>query len=178
MSKRPSQLSKPKTIFQNKYIKLYSVIADFDDGKREYFISDRGERCGVIIINNQSILLVRQYRYLINDLSWEIPGGGVGKRENPETAARREAMEEAGVECGALEPFFSYQQGVDTTFNPTHLFVTKNSTVSEGLFNSETDKRQWFKFSVALDMVIDGTIKDSMTILAILLYKTRNFGNS
>ena len=58
------------------------------------------------------------------------------------------------------------------------IFVTKNFTVKEGIFNSETDKRQWFKFSAALDMVIDGTIKDSMTILAILLYKIRNIDNS
>ena len=79
MSKRPRQVSTPKTIFKNKYINLYSIIANFDEGQREYFVSDRGERCGVIIINNQSILLVRQYRYLINDLSWEIPGGGVGE---------------------------------------------------------------------------------------------------
>jgi|TARA_B100001971_G_C18206126_1_gene547723 8-oxo-dGTP pyrophosphatase MutT (NUDIX family) len=177
MSKRPRQVSKPKTIFKNKYINLYSIIANFDEGKREYFVSDRGERCGVIIINNQSILLVRQYRYLINDLSWEIPGGGVGENEDPLTAGRREVFEEAGIECTALEPFFLYQQGVDTTFNPTHLFVTKKFTVKEGIFNSETDKRQWFKVSAALDMVIDGTIKDSMTILAILLYKIRNIDN-
>ena len=127
MSKRPRQVSKPKTIFKNKYINLYSIIANFDEGKREYFISDRGERCGVIIINKESILLVRQYRYLINDLSWEIPGGGVGKNEDPLTAGRREVLEEAGIECRALEPFFLYLYHKIVIFCWKYSFAIKNA---------------------------------------------------
>lgn len=49
-------------------------------------------------------LFLRQYRYPIDELSWEIPMGDVETGETVEAAARREVLEETGYVLGDLEP--------------------------------------------------------------------------
>jgi len=43
------------------------------------------------------IILVRQYRYVVNRWLWELPAGSVDEGEQPEEAARRECHEEVGL---------------------------------------------------------------------------------
>ena len=40
---------------------------------------------------------------------WTIPGGGVGRHESYEAAARREIQEECGITLGALEKIGEYE---------------------------------------------------------------------
>ena len=46
--------------------------------------------------DNAHIVLVRQYRYVIDHWIWELPAGNVEPGEDIETAARRECHEEIG----------------------------------------------------------------------------------
>lgn len=48
------------------------------------------------ITKNNELVLVRQYRHGIDDISLEIPGGLVDKSETPKEAAIRECKEETG----------------------------------------------------------------------------------
>ena len=42
------------------------------------------------------VILIRQYRYAVNQWLWELPAGSVDEGETPEEAARRECHEEIG----------------------------------------------------------------------------------
>jgi len=42
------------------------------------------------------VILIRQYRYAVNQWLWELPAGSVDEGEEPEAAARRECHEEIG----------------------------------------------------------------------------------
>ena len=42
------------------------------------------------------VVLIRQYRYVIDRWIWELPAGSLDPGEDPETAARRECHEEIG----------------------------------------------------------------------------------
>ncbi len=50
----------------------------------------------------KNFILVEQYRFPIKKYSLEIIGGGIDNDENPEDAARREFLEEAGYEGDKL----------------------------------------------------------------------------
>ena len=60
------------------------------------------------------VILVRQYRYVVNQTLWELPAGSVDPGETPEQAARRECHEEIGqvpatiVRLAALLPTPGY----------------------------------------------------------------------
>lgn len=57
-----------------------------------------------LLIKNDSVLLVKHsYR-----AGWFLPGGGVKKQEDLETAVRRECREEIGGQIGALQLFGVY----------------------------------------------------------------------
>ncbi|MBZ9712378.1 NUDIX domain-containing protein [Deinococcus multiflagellatus] len=53
---------------------------------------------GIAVVRGGNVLLIRRRD---NGL-WDVPGGGAGPGETPETTARRELREETGLEVGAL----------------------------------------------------------------------------
>jgi 8-oxo-dGTP pyrophosphatase MutT (NUDIX family) len=61
----------------------------------------RGVKC-VVTRGDGAVLLVRHTYGRTRQ--WELPGGGVKRREAPRDAARRELREELGVELEELEP--------------------------------------------------------------------------
>lgn len=49
------------------------------------------------VVNNDSIAMVRVKRPVINDMTLELPAGGIEKGESPAYAASRELAEEVGI---------------------------------------------------------------------------------
>jgi len=57
------------------------------------------------IVDNRAIVMVRVKRPIINDITLELPAGGVEAGESPRKAARRELAEEAGISIRSLRRF-------------------------------------------------------------------------
>jgi ADP-ribose pyrophosphatase len=170
-------ISEKHVIFQNQYLQLYSVTADFGPFTKNYFVTDYGQRVGILVFRNESVLLVRQYRLLINQLSWEIPGGGVHEGETPEAAARRECIEETGLWCKTLKPLFNYHSGLDVLSNRTYLFYTDAFEETGNSDPQEIESYIWIPFSKCMEMVPSQEIVDMLTITALMSFKLFH-GNS
>ncbi|TNE29132.1 MAG: NUDIX domain-containing protein, partial [Alphaproteobacteria bacterium] len=56
--------------------------------------------CSVIVTNAEGAVLMLRHSY--GGGSWSLPGGGIGRRESAEDAARREVREELALEIGTL----------------------------------------------------------------------------
>ncbi len=168
---RPVSLSDVHDIFANEFLRLYSVRASFGSYEKEYFVTDKGTRVGVLLLRDDRVLLVRQYRFLIDDDSWELPGGGVAKGESLEEAAVRECREEAGIVCHSLTPMFTYRLGLDTTDARAHLFVSREfAEAGDRGDGKETDARAWVPLAECVERIRAGEIKDIMTIVALLMH--------
>ena len=165
----------PRLEYQNKYQKIYRISADFEKFHKEYFVTYFGRRAALVVARGEDILLVRQYRLLINGVSWEIPGGTANNGETPEQAAIRECREESGLICKTLEPLVYYHLGLDITDNPTYVFVCHDFDYSNSpVFDEkETTKIAWIPLTKCLQMIFEQTILDSMSVLAILAYYTK-----
>lgn len=161
-------------VYEDRNHQVYKVSADFGRFAKEYVVSDFGQRAGVVVLWREAVLLVRQYRFLIDGVSWEIPGGRLDPGEKPEEAATRECLEETGVRCHNLRLLLRYQLGLDILHNPTHLFYT-DEFVEAGdrpHHGSEVEEHRWVPLEQSIDMVLSEQIVDSFSVIALLAYRT------
>ena len=165
----PLSLESQEIVYRDRNQSIQRVVARFDGFEKEYFVSDHGLRAAVVAVRNDEILLVRQYRLLINGLSYEIPGGKVDENETPEQAAIRECLEETGVICSDLKLLIDYLPSLDIWKNHTYIFYTEKITGGE---KNRSDRHEWAPLESCISMIFGGQITDSLSIIALLAYRT------
>ena len=170
----------PTVVYTDRNRVISEVKANFGEFHKDYLVSYSGRRSGILVVQDQLILLVRQFRLLVNDVSWEIPGGSIDDGENPGAAAIRECLEETGVLCEQVTPLLFFHPGMDTTNNPTHIFYSESFSITE---KPKPNPREildssWLELDQCMDMIMSGLIVDSLTLIAIMAYKHfKNTGN-
>lgn len=75
------------------------------------------------ITADRNVILVRQHRHGIDEVTLEIPGGAIDAGEEAATAARRELVEETGFEGGQLVDLGWVWSNPAIQNNRTHFFV-------------------------------------------------------
>ena len=98
---------------------------------------------------------------------WEIPAGRLDPGEQPETCARRELEEEAGVVPGALHRLTTIFTTPGFTDERIHLFLATG--LSPGTARREADEfvevRQ-LRWSRVLTLIDEGEIVDGKTLVS------------
>lgn len=123
------------------------------------------------------VVLVEQFRlgaYLSGQQSWlvEVIGGMLDHDEPPEAVARREAMEEAGLEVTAAVPIMAYFPTPGTTSELVHMFCVRvDSAGAGGIHGLAVENEDIRTLVVAVDealaMLGDGRIANAHTIIAL-----------
>jgi ADP-ribose diphosphatase len=66
-------------------------------GERDFIVLDASDWINVVAVTpDRQVVLIRQFRHGIRDVTWEVPGGLMEAGETPEEAALRELREETG----------------------------------------------------------------------------------
>ena len=164
-----------EVVYRNPYHHVYRVTAEFDGFTKTFFVNDYGKRVGLVIVSDNQILLVRQYRFLVDEIAWESPGGKVDPGETPEQAALREGFEETSLRCRNLKPLLYFHPGLDTFDNPTFMFLAEEfeEMPPENFHRDEVCERVWVPLEECVRMIFSKQIVDSLTIAAVLAYHTR-----
>ena len=126
---------------------------------------------------NPSVILVRQYRAAFDEYVIEVPAGmrDVAGEPIPDTIAR-ELVEEAGVRAGRLEPLIDFYPSAGMTDAVLHLYVATElvPTAREAHGPEEEDMQVLHvPLAEAVAMVVRGEIRDSKTIIGLLLVERR-----
>ncbi|MBT1161186.1 NUDIX hydrolase [Bifidobacterium sp. SO1] len=141
---------------------------------------NNGDGVGVLAMTDDGrIPLVEQYRIPTHRWTLEIPGGHANDpNESALEAAKRKLHEEAGFTATSYVQFSRFLNMPSFAAHHTALFFATNLTpVSRGDFGPETPRPDVRLYSLdeAYQMVVNGTIVDAKTIIAILrLYTTPN----
>lgn len=121
--------------------------------------------------------LVGQYRYPLDEYSWEMPEGGCPTDEDPEVAARRELREETGLIAGTLRPLLAGIRLSNSVTNETAFaYVATDLQRTEAEPEDTEDLTLWrLPVDDVIDMTLRGEINDSFTVMAVLrLHAERN----
>jgi ADP-ribose pyrophosphatase len=65
-------------------------------------IKHPGAACIVPFLSKYKIIMIRQYRPVVDEYIWEIPAGTLKKGERPLQCAKRELVEETGYSAGRI----------------------------------------------------------------------------
>src|SRR4030067_3857681 len=96
----PHSIEQQGMIYQDRNQKIHKVLARFEGFSKEFYVSEYGKRAAILAVKEGSVLLVRQYRLIINDISYEIPGGRVDEHETQGGGLLRGCFEGRG--CGVF----------------------------------------------------------------------------
>ena len=160
-------------VYENPFQQVYKIRLSFGKFAKDLFVTDYGDRVGLVVEGPGGILLTRQYRHIIDRVSWEIPGGRVDRGERLDEAAQRECLEETGISCHELKPLIMFHPGLDTLYNPTHLFHTQtfeNKPDPELVHQDEVCGQEWVPLEKCVSMISTQAIVDSLSIVALLAY--------
>lgn len=162
-----------RVIFENRFMSLYGAPVDFGDFRKEYFVTRYKKSVQVLVVDDDKVLLTAQYRYLIDGISLEIPGGCCDDEESLEDAARRECLEETGIWCEHLEPFFRSRAGEDTLDTDTSVYYCDRPTPKTEFVpkKSEVLGIGWVPFDDCLSAIRTGEIVNLCTVAAVLRYR-------
>lgn len=158
-------------LYQGRIISLRDDTVRLPNGKiaRRELIEHNGGCCVAALTENKEILLVRQYRYGVDKILWELPAGKLEADESPVICAERELLEETGYQAqqlhslGILYPTPAYCQEIIHMFWTNQLVPAKQN-LDEDEFLEVTS----VPFEQAVAMVHKGDLPDAKTQLAIL----------
>jgi ADP-ribose pyrophosphatase len=171
MRHRPWKTVSSRSVYQNPWMSLHEDIAEMPDGRTTlYGVVTFGDCVGVVpFLDDDQILLVRQYRYVQKDARWEIPTGGQKGGECLEDAAQRELQEETGYQAERLTWISSYYTSKSICKETAHLYLGGGLSPAQ-CSRDETEfiEVKAFALAQALRMVIDCDIMDSMSVIALL----------
>jgi 8-oxo-dGTP pyrophosphatase MutT (NUDIX family) len=124
-----------------------------------------------------TVTLVRQYRAAVDAMVLEIPAGTRDRDgEGPEDTARRELVEEAGLEAARWELLVSVWNSPGVSDQHTMVYLatdlrevpSRPDGVEEGYMTTER-----IRLADLDDLVADGALMDETTVLGLYLARAR-----
>ncbi len=127
----------------------------------------------IVAFDGENIALVRQYRHCVKDRLWELPAGLLDiADEDPLTGARRELIEEAGLEAGDWSVLTDLITSPGFCDEAVRVYLARDlSRVQqpEAEGDEEADMTmEWFPLETARNMIFTGGVANSIAIAGIL----------
>lgn len=119
--------------------------------------------------NEGNIWLVGQYRYTLDEYSWEIPMGGGDLNGDSLEAAKRELKEETGLVASKWTNLGRLHTSNSVTDEVGYMYLAEDLILQEAE-PDDTEILQIKKVSLneAVSMVMNSEITDALSIVAIL----------
>lgn len=171
----PWKIIATKQVYENPWIQLteYDVINP-GGGKGIYGkVHFKNTAIGVVVLDESlNTWLVGQFRFTVDQYSWEIPEGGGLIGVDPLDGAKRELLEETGLVATNWQPLLSMHLSNSVSDELAIVYLATGLT-QKTAEPEETEQLQIKKlpFENVYEMVEAGLITDSMTVAAIYKIK-------
>lgn len=131
----------------------------------------------VAITEDQRMLMVRQYRHAAGIVSLETPGGVIDGDEDPETAVRRELLEETGYQFDKVELLATTYPNPSTANNKVFCFLATGGKLVQAQSLDENEHLVVEEYSIdeVRQLLLENKISQSLHTTA-LFYAMHKLG--
>ena len=158
-------------LYDGRILKLRLDTVRLPNGKtsQREIVEHRGAVAMVPMLDQDTVILVRQYRRAAERSLLEIPAGTLDPNEEVEACARRELAEEINYAAGRMTKLFQSFMAPGYSTEVIHTFLALDLTQTEG----HTDEDEFLEilptpFTDALNMIKTGEIIDAKSISGLL----------
>lgn len=171
----PWQIIDATEVYNNNWISVthYNVINP-SGGKGIYGkVHFKNVAIGIVPLDKDlNTYLVGQFRFVLNEYSWEIPEGGGPLHESGLDAAKRELLEETGLKAERWTKILHMHLSNSVSDEACEVFLATGLSQHTAM-PEETEQLivKKIPFDEVYQMVLEGKITDSVTVAAILKTK-------
>lgn len=162
-----------ETPYENPWIRVEHCDVINPAGKPGIYgvVKFKNKAIGIVPLDDEGfIYLVGQYRYPLDEYSWEIPEGGGPLGGEPLEAAKRELKEETGMVAESWERIARVHTSNSVTDEEGFIFLATGLRHGQAE-PEETEELQLRRVPLgeAVEMVMRGEITDSISMCGILM---------
>ncbi len=118
------------------------------------------------------IVLIRQYRYPIDEWCWELPAGGLHDHDGSlEALARKELAQEIGASCDEFTYVTWFYGPTSSVSEVCHVLLARGVQLDGATAHEETESIEIHPLPIeqALALARSGAMKDGQSALVLLL---------
>lgn len=169
------KLLKRERLYDGKVFNLIVDQVEYPSGNRT--VREVAEHPGGAVVlasfSDQKIILVKQHRYPIDKILYELPAGKLKVGEDPQVCAARELIEETGYVASKFQKLTAIYTTPGFCSECLHIFLaTDLQPVPDGQNLEEGEQSLTvgiLPMKTAIEMIERGEIVDGKTICGILL---------
>jgi ADP-ribose pyrophosphatase len=171
-----AKINSRHTVFHVGRFRLDTENITLDNGNDTtvHVLRHPGAVAVVPFLDEDTVILIYQYRHTMGDYIWEIPAGTLNADEDPLDCAGRELLEETGFRAQEIRPIGEIFTAPGYSDERLHLFLAGD--LLQDVQNTEPDEVIHVRrvpFSRALAMIDSGEIRDAKTIAGLMLAERR-----
>lgn len=175
MEHNPWITNTSEKVYESPWIKVtkHDVLNPAGNPATYSVVHFKGLAIGVLPLDNElNTWLVGQWRYPINEYSWEIPEGGGALNVEPVESAKRELKEETGIIAKNYQEIMRMHLSNSATDELAIVYIATDLTFEESEpEESEILQVKKIPFSEAYNWAMNGKITDGISVAAILKTK-------
>ncbi|ANH80565.1 DNA mismatch repair protein MutT [Niabella ginsenosidivorans] len=170
-TKNPWRIIDQQEMYDNPWINVtaYDVINP-SGGKGIYGkVHFKNIAIGIVALDQEmNTYLIGQFRFVIDMYSWELPEGGCPEGTDPLESARRELLEEAGLEAAQWKELLRMHLSNSVSDELAMVYLA-TGLVQKTPQPEETEQLQVKKLPLqeAFDMIREGLITDAISVAAL-----------
>jgi len=165
-----------KKIYEGNFLSIYEDEVFLPNGNtsQRVVLKHPGGASILPITKDKKIILTKQYRYPIQQISLEIPAGKKDHtKEDGLTCAIRELEEETGYQSSNFKKLFSFHPAVGFCDEVLDIFIAYDCEKIELPASPDEDEFieiEYIEISQINDLLERGVITDGKTIIALQYY--------
>ena len=163
-----SEIIKRETVFSTPW---FNIEAKTVNGiESPYYALTLLDYVSILAITDDAeVLIVKQYRPVIEEQTFEMPSGHIEEGQTPEEAARRELLEETGYEAKDLELLGVLNPDLGRLSNKLWCFFASNVIKREDLYLEEGIELLKCSMDQLMNFIKEGKLNHAMNVALLFL---------